>query len=116
MRFAIHSGAVGYQLTGERGGIGADLQYQWYINKVDLAQEEEEFKNSQSMFATKLYLMLNFPGRRGVDLALQPYVVLPLKSYDLAPLNQYLQQEESLADDKWVRFGLTLMFYNGRKE
>ncbi len=40
--WAIHSGAIGYQVTGEVFGIGTDLQYQWYTDKGRSGQCDRE--------------------------------------------------------------------------
>jgi hypothetical protein len=115
MRFSVQGAAIGYQVTGEVAGIGAELQYQWYTNKVDLGLTDENFKNVQTTMGLRVYLVFIVPGSRGVDLAIQPYMVIPLDTYDLVPLSQYLQQEPNTARDKWTRFGLTVSFYNGQK-
>jgi hypothetical protein len=112
---AIHSGAVGYQVTGEVFGAGTDLQYQWYRTKVDLAQAESVFRDIQEMYALKFYLMLTLKGSGGVDAAVQPYYVLPFDAYDTDPLSLYLNQVPGPEGKKWTRFGLTLLFYNGGK-
>ncbi len=35
---AVHSGGLGYQVTSELFGGGADLQYQWYRTRVELVK------------------------------------------------------------------------------
>jgi len=115
LRFAIHSLAFGYQVSDRVWGLGADLQYQLYKTKFTAGLPVEDFTNWQRMFALKFYLMLTLKGRKGVDMALQPYYVLPFKEYDPDPLAQYLNVEPAASHDRWNRFGLTLLFYNGTK-
>jgi hypothetical protein len=115
IKLAIHSGAFGYQVTGDLFGMGTDLQFQWYSTKVDLAQNSSTYKDVQEMLALKFYLMLTLQGNGSVDAVLQPYFVLPFKTYDLDPLSQYLNQESGPTGKKWTRFGLTILFYNGEK-
>jgi hypothetical protein len=115
IKLAIHSGAFGYQVTGDLFGMGTDLQFQWYSTKVDLAQNSSTYKHVQEMLALKFYLMLTLQGNGSVDAVLQPYFVLPFKTYDLDPLSQYLNQESGPTGKKWTRFGLTILFYNGEK-
>ncbi len=78
-------------------------------------QSGEDYKNIQNMFALKFYFMFTFKGRQGVDMALQPYYILPFNEYDARPLAQQLHVEPSPANDRWKRFGLTILFYNGEK-
>lgn len=115
IRLGIQSGAIGYQLTGEVFGVGTDLQYQWYISKVELNSATDKFKHVQNMLALKFYLMFTLEGSGVVDAALQPYFVLPFETYDSDPLSQYLNQEAGPAGKKWTRFGLSVLFYNGNK-
>lgn len=115
LRFAIHSLAVGYQASDRLWGLGTDLQYQFYKTKFTAGLPVEDFKNWQSMLALKFYLMLTLKGRKGVDMALQPYYVLPFKEYDPDPLAQYLNVEPITSHDRWHRFGISLLFYNGAK-
>ncbi len=115
MKFGIQSAAFGYQISGEYFGIGTDLQYQWYTTRVELHSIEEKLKDHQKMLALKFYLMLTLPGNNGVDMAIQPYYILPFETYDLVPLSQYLQQEGNPGEEKWTRFGISLLFYNGGK-
>ena len=115
IRLGIQSGAIGYQVTGEVFGVGADLQYQWYTSKVDLKNATDKFKHTQNMLALKCYLMFTLEGSGVVDAALQPYFVLPFDNYDLDPLSQYLNQKAGPAGKKWTRFGVSILFYNGNK-
>jgi len=115
MRFALHSIALGYQASDRRFGAGTDIQYQFYKVKFTPGQSTDVFRNTQNMLALKFYLMLTLPGHKGVDMALQPYYVLPFKTFDLNPLASHLQIEPSDQHDRWNRFGLTVLFYNGKK-
>lgn len=115
IKLGIQSGAIGYQVTGDVFGIGTDLQYQWYTTRVELAGVTEKYKQVQNMLALKCYLMFTLEGSGFVDAALQPYFVLPFDTYDLDPLSQYLNQEAGPAGKKWIRFGLSVLFYNGNK-
>lgn len=115
LRFSIHSGALGYQVTDERWGAGIDLQYQFYKVKVTPEVIGIPFRNVQNMPGLKFYLMFTLQGDKGVDMALQPYYVLPFKEYDLSPLAGYFNVDPQSEDDRWTRFGLTMLFYNGKK-
>jgi hypothetical protein len=115
IRFSIQSAAVGYQVSSERFGIGVDLQRQWYRTKVELNQAGEIFKNTQAMMALKGYFMIIFPGSSGSDMALQPYLLLPFKAYDSNQVKDFLFDEAATETQKWNRFGLTVLFYNGGK-
>lgn len=115
IKLGIQTGAIGYQVTGEVFGLGTDLQYQWYISKVELDGAPEKFKHVQKMLALKFYLMFTLKGSGGIDAALQPYFVLPFDTYDLDPLSLYLNQAEGPSGKKWIRFGLSVLFYNGNK-
>jgi len=115
LSFSTQSGAIGYQAGNGFWGFGTDLQYQFY--KVKYVDEEANttFKNKQDMMAFKFYLMLTFSGNSDIDFVMQPYMVLPTKSYDLVPLSEMLKTEMDAGNDKWIRYGLTLLFYNGSK-
>jgi len=115
LRFAVHSLALGYQVSDRKFGAGTDLQYQFYKTKFTPDHTAEDFRNVQNMFAVKLYLMLTLTGENGVDMAIQPYYILPFKTYNTDPLAQYLQVETSASQDRWKRIGFTLLFYNGEK-
>ena len=115
VRFAVHSVAIGYQASDRKFGAGTDLQYQFYKVKLVPDQNGNDYRNIQNMFALKFYFMFNFKGRQGVDMALQPYYILPFKEYDLQPFAQRLSVEPSPNNDRWNRFGLTILFYNGEK-
>lgn len=115
IKFGIHSAALGYQVAGQVFGFGTDLQYQWYRTKVIYGLTDESQREIQNMFALKVYLMATLKGNKGVDIALQPYWVSPFDEYDLSPLNHFLGQEGDPGSEKWTRFGLTILFYNGEK-
>lgn len=115
IKFGIHSGAIGYQISGQVIGFGTDLQYQWYRTKVIYGLTEDTHKDLQNIFALKVYLMASLTGNKGVDIAVQPYWVMPFDEYDLNPLNQFLNQDGDPGSEKWTRFGLTILFYNGEK-
>ena len=115
LQFAIHSAAIGYQVSDRIFGAGTDLQYQFYKTKFTAGENGNNFKNIQNMLGLRFYLMFTLKGRQGVDMALKPYYVLPFKEYDISPLAQYLQLEPSDTKERWNRFGLTVLFYNGRK-
>ncbi|HUR31322.1 MAG TPA: hypothetical protein VMZ69_07805, partial [Saprospiraceae bacterium] len=88
---------------------------QFYKTKFNSEENGTNFKNVQNMFGLKFYLMFTLKGRQGVDMALQPYYVLPFSEYDLSPLAQYLQLEPSSTRQRWNRFGISVLFYNGAK-
>ncbi len=115
VKFGIHSGALGYQLSGSVFGFGTDVQYQWYRTKVIYGLTDDTHKDIQNMFALKVYLMATLKGNKGVDIAVQPYWLSPFDEYSLAPLNNFLGQEGDPGSEKWTRFGLTILFYNGEK-
>lgn len=115
LRFAVHSLALGYQVSDRKFGAGTDIQYQFYKTRFTPSQVNDEYRNVQTMLAMKLYLMLTLTGDNGVDMAIQPYYVLPFNTYDTGPLAQYLQLEPSARQNRWKRFGFTVLFYNGEK-
>jgi hypothetical protein len=115
MTLGIHAVSLGYQATDGVFGLGADLQYQWYLTKVELAQASSGFKNVQNNVSTKIYGMFTFTESLGIDMSIQPYWVMPFHAYNSSPLQNYLQVDGSFSEDKWTRFGLTLLFYNGAK-
>ena len=115
LRFGIHAMALGYQIANRVFGFGTDLQYQLYRVKFTPGQTPDVYKNTQNMLAVKLYLMLTLKGEKGVDMAIQPYYVHPFKAYDVSPLASHLNVEPSASSERWKRFGITLLFYNGDK-
>jgi len=115
LKLGIHSLALGYQASDKVFGAGVDLQYQLYKVRFLPGISSTSFKDLQSIIGLKFYLMATLRGRKGVDMALQPYYVLPFKSYDLGPVSQFLQIEPSPPNHRWNRFGLTILFYNGQK-
>jgi hypothetical protein len=115
IKFAVHSTALGYQISEGIFGMGTDLQYQWYRFKYEPGQSQAVYKNVQRMLGFKFYLMFTLKGDKSVDMALQPYMVLPVKDYQLDPVNHILGLEETHERDKWIRYGITILFYNGEK-
>lgn len=113
--FAIHSAAIGYQLGEGILGLGTDLQYQWYKAKYEAGQTQTKYKDVQNMLGFKFYLMLTLRGGNGVDMALQPYLLFPTKIYSLDPLSHIFGVETAESQDKWTRYGITVLFYNGAK-
>ncbi len=110
----LHSAAIGYQYADGLFGFGTDVQYQYYRTKFTSGLDARTFLYEQKMPALKFYLMLTLRGGKGVDMAVQPYYVLPFKEYDLETLAQDLQAEAS-SNRKLSRFGVTILFYNGKK-
>jgi len=115
IKISIQSAGFGYYASGELIGLGADIQYQWYRTKVELAEPDLEFKDIQEMWGMKIYGVLTLRGSGGIDAALQPYFILPFGKYDHDPLSLFLNQEAGPEAKKWNRFGLTFLFYNGDK-
>ena len=116
INFAVHAFGIGYQAAGGIFGLGTDLQYQFYKTKVTSEQDGNSFKNVQHMPALKLYLLFTLKGRKGVDMALQPYYLHPFKYYDLEPLKNFIFHGGFFPKkEKWNRFGISLLFYNGSK-
>lgn len=114
--FDIHAGGLGYQLSDGFFGIGADLQYQWYVTKSELILPYRTFKEVQTMWATKIYMMLILEGSSNVHFVLEPYYVIPSGTYDSRPLQQFLETNVSQDQHRWDRWGITLLFYNGSYE
>jgi hypothetical protein len=115
IKISVQSAGIGYYASGEVFGMGADLQYQWYRTKVELAEPVNNFKDIQEMWGMKFYCVLTLQGSGGIDAALQPYFILPFDTYDHDPLSLFLNQVPGPAPKKWTRFGLTFLFYNGQK-
>ncbi len=115
IKIAVHSGAIGYQVANGLLGAGVDLQYQFYKDKFEAGLTNAVFKDVQKMTALKTYLMFTLQGGQGIDMAIQPYFILPFNEFDSQPLADYLQVDTSQDKEKWIRFGLTVLFYNGEK-
>lgn len=115
LRYSVNSVALGYQLGNGMFGMGTDLLFQFYKVKYEEGLTKHSFSNMQHMNAFKIYLMLTIKGDTGIDFALQPFVILPTKFYDLRPLSDILHTEPGVGEEKWVRYGLTISFYNGEK-
>lgn len=112
-RFGIHSAGIGYQISGPKFGMGVDYLFQWYRTKVNLASTDIDFVNVQDMKGVNVYALFYFSGSQGVDMALRPFVVLPLDTRDHDPLRTYLGLQGQEEKYKWNRFGVSVMFYNG---
>ncbi len=115
LRYSANSLAVGYQLSNGTLGMGTDLLFQFYKVKYEEGLTKHSFSNLQHMTAFKFYFMVTFKGDTGIDFALQPFIILPSKSYDLKPLANILHTESETGEEKWIRYGLTISFYNGEK-
>lgn len=115
LRFAVHAIGFGYQASNSVFGAGTNLQYQLYKTKFIPEEGVGTFKDTQSMWALKFYLMLILNGNNSVDLSLQPFYVLPFGSYDLDPLARFAGTESHSNSDRWKRFGISVVFYNGGK-
>ncbi len=115
IRVAIHSGCLGYHLSGDVVGAGAELQFQWYHTKANVYPREETLKHVQAMTGYSFFMLFTLSGRHAIDMVLKPYVILPGKRYDLDPLLQYSGVKVDVPHQKWTRFGLSVLFYNGGK-
>lgn len=115
IKYAIQSIGLGYQLGQGAFGFGTDLQYQWYKFSYTNGISGDEHKNFQQMTAFKFYLMVTLKGHSGIDFAIQPYMILPSKEYDLNPIAQILGRDSGGVKEKWIRYGLTVLFYDGAK-
>lgn len=115
IKYAIQSVGLGYQLGQGAFSLGTDLEYQWYKFTYTNGISGDEHKNFQHMTAFKFYLMVTLKGNEGIDFAIQPYMILPTKEYDLTPVAQILGKDTGSGNEKWIRYGLTVLFYNGSK-
>ncbi len=111
--FDTESFGLGYQLSDGYFGIGAELQYQWYYTKARLTLPDRSFKDVQEMWATKLYLMLILEGSGSVTAVIEPYCILPTTGYNAQPLQEYMETTIHPSNNRWTRFGLSFLFYNG---
>jgi hypothetical protein len=116
VNFDVHSLGLGYQLAEGLFGLGAELQYQWYITKSELILPYESFKDVQTMWATKVYLMLILGGSGDISLVISPYYIIPGGTYDAQPLQQFLETTPEAKQNKWNRLGISFIFYNGHQE
>lgn len=113
MKVAVHGIGIGYQVSDKWFGAGSELQYQIYRTKF-IEDDDTRFRHVQNMFAVKFYLMFTLGGSNGNAMALQPYYILPFDQYDFSPLADHLDVGNFDAE-KWHRFGLSVLFYNGGK-
>jgi|GEM_PF-1241750 len=111
--FDTESFGLGYQLSDNHFGMGAELQYQFYYTKAKLTLPDQSFKDIQKMWATKLYLMVILEGSGSVTAVIEPYYILPTKGYDPQPLQHFMETTINPTNNKWTRFGLSFLFYNG---
>ena len=116
LKFDVHSAGFSYQLSEGYFGGGVEIQYQWYVTKATLTQPDRKFKDVQKMWGTKLYLMLILGGAGDVALVIEPYYIIPHGTYDSQPLQQFLETPSTQDQNKWTRFGISFLFYNGRQE
>jgi hypothetical protein len=111
--FDTESFGLGYQLSDDHFGLGAELQYQFYYTKAKLTLPEMNFKDVQKIWATKLYLMLILEGSGSVTAVIEPYYILPTKGYNAQPIQEFMEVSLQPSQNKWTRFGLSFLFYNG---
>lgn len=116
LKFNVHSAGLAYQISSGAFGAGFEIQRQWYVTGAERKQPDRNWKHTQGMWAKQVYLMLNFEGSGSVSMTIKPYYIFPSEAYDCIPLQEFL---ETNGDDpelnKWNRFGLTLLFYNGQQ-
>ena len=116
LKFNVHSAGLAYQLSSGAFGIVFEMQRQWYITGAELKQPDRNWKHTQGMWAKQAYLMLNFEGSGNVSMTIKPYYIFPSEAYDCAPLQEFLETNGgNLELNKWNRFGVTLLFYNGQQ-
>ena len=115
LKYAVQSAAIGYQIGERLFGLGTDLQYQWYRVKFESGQTSAKMIDVQHMMGLKFYLIFTLKGDNTVDMSIQPYMVLPFQYYNLDPLSKIFGVEATSGQDKWIRYGLTVSFYNGAK-
>ena len=116
LKFNVHSAGIAYQISRDFIGAGFEMQRQWYITGAEVKQPDLNFKHTQAMWAKQVYLMFNFEGSGSVSMTIKPYYIFPSEAYDCLPLRDFLETNGSdLELNKWNRFGVTLLFYNGQQ-
>ena len=115
LKFAVHSGTIGYLVSGEVFGLGAELQHQWYKTVANLNDPAASFRHIQPMWAYSFFMTFTFTGNHNIDMMLKPYYTIPDKSYDTEPLRAFNGTDIGIPRKKWTRFGISIVFYNGPK-
>jgi hypothetical protein len=113
IKFDVHGAGVGYQLSRDFLGAGIDLQYQWYVTRAELKSPDRNFKHTQQMWAKQVYLMLILEGAGNTSMVIKPYYIFPSKEYNAQPLQDFIEANGNTDKNKWNRFGVSVMFYNG---
>lgn len=113
--FSANALCLGYQISSNGFGIGAEIQYQWYRSKASLENPDRTFSHTQTMPGYSFYTLLILQGQGSIDFALKPFITFPGKTTDLSPLITFSESNAQVKRNKWTRFGISLIFYNGGK-
>ncbi|HJW29836.1 MAG TPA: hypothetical protein VJ508_11425 [Saprospiraceae bacterium] len=115
INIAINETGLGYSISGGVIGLGAEVHYQWYKSKATIHVRPETFKHVQGMIGYELFGTITLKGSQNIDLVLKPYYILPAESYKTEPLQDFLGIKNLISKERWNRFGISLLFYNGAK-
>jgi hypothetical protein len=104
-------------------GYGAAIGYRTTRIKTDIvgAPRKKQTVTSESGFASKFYLLFQYPGDK-VGIAFKPYVQVPLKNIDISNFDHEinLQLDESYItamplEERFFMYGISIVLYNGKQ-
>ena len=104
-------------------GYGASIGHRTARAKTDIfgAPRKKKSVTSESGYASKFYLLFQFPGEK-VGIAFKPYVKVPLSNLDMSSFDQELnvQLDKNYVaakplDERFFLYGISIVLYNGRQ-
>lgn len=104
-------------------GYGASIGHRTARIKTDIlgAPRKKKTITTESGFASKFYLIFQFPGEK-VSIAFKPYVQVPLKDLDVSSFDQELNVQldrnyvaNKPFDERFFIYGISIVLYNGRQ-
>ena len=104
-------------------GYGAAIGYRTARIKTDIvgAPRKKETITAESGFASKFYLIFQYPGEK-VGIAFKPYVQVPLTNIDISSFDQELniQLDKNYVaakplEERFFIYGISIVLYNGKQ-
>lgn len=104
-------------------GYGASLGYRTVRMKTDIsgAPRKKRLVVNESAFASKLYLIFQYPGQK-VGIAFKPYIQVPLGNLDISNFDQELNVQlnpnysaSKPQEERFLLYGISIVLYNGQQ-
>jgi hypothetical protein len=115
--------SIGIENYFGKFGYGASVGHRTARIKSDIsgAPRKKKSVTSESGYASKFYLLFQFPGEK-VGITFKPYVQVPLQNLDVSSFDQELNVQldknyvsSKPLDERFFIYGISIVLYNGKQ-